>query len=144
MADEYHRITSAISGSLDFFESISGNQMIFTRRVDFYTSHEGLQLPYEQAQTRFLDHRGRWYNLSTHMPWIGMRTAELDGAHVEYFRGIANPIGIKLGPGMTDDWLLGLIEKLNPDNEAPKDATILSKPFHLRELVQEVDRMMAA
>ena len=85
--------------------------------MDFYTSHEGLQLPYEQAQTRFLEHRDRWYNLSTHFPWIGMRTAELDGAHVEYFRGIANPVGIKLGPGMTADWLLALIGKLNPDNE---------------------------
>jgi 3-deoxy-7-phosphoheptulonate synthase len=116
LADEYHAITSAISGSLDFFESISGNQVTATRRVEFYASHEGLQLPYEQAQTRFLEHRGKWYNLSTHFPWIGMRTAALDGAHVEYFRGITNPIGIKLGPGMTNDWLLGLLELLNPDN----------------------------
>jgi len=116
LADEYHAITQAISGSLDFFESISGNQVTATRRVEFYTSHEGLQLPYEQAQTRFLEHRGKWYNLCTHFPWIGMRTAALDGAHVEYFRGITNPIGIKLGPGMTNDWLLGLIETLNPDN----------------------------
>ncbi len=116
LADEYHEITGAISKSLDFFESISGNQVHATRRIEFYTSHEGLQLPYEQAQTRFLKHRGKWYNLCTHFPWIGMRTAAVDDAHVEYFRGIVNPMGIKLGPGMTADWLLGLIEKLNPDN----------------------------
>ena len=117
LADEYHGVTQAISDSLNFFESISGNPVMATRRVEFYASHEGLQLPYEQAQTRFLKHRDKWYNLNTHFPWIGMRTSELDGAHVEYFRGIANPIGIKLGPGMNNDWLLGLIEKLNPDNE---------------------------
>ena len=68
-------------------------------RVDFYASHEGLHLQYEQAQTRYIPRSQGWYNLSTHMPWIGMRTAQLDGAHVEYFRGIANPIGVKVGAG---------------------------------------------
>ena len=63
-------------------------------------SHEGLHLLYEQAQTRFIPRQGRWYNLSTHMPWIGMRTAQLDGAHVEYFRGISNPVGVKVGAAM--------------------------------------------
>ena len=117
LEDEYHEITRAISSPSEFIESIPGEEDQSTQRVDFYASHEGLQLPYEQAQTRFLEHRDKWYNLSTHFPWIGMRTAQLDGAHVEYFRGIANPVGIKLGPGMTDEWLLGLIETLNPDNE---------------------------
>jgi 3-deoxy-7-phosphoheptulonate synthase len=117
LADEYHQITQAISSSLDFFESVSGNQVLASRRVDFYASHEGLQLPYEQAQTRFLEHRNKWYNLTTHFPWIGMRTAGIDSAHVEYFSGIANPMGIKLGPGMSADWLLALIDKLNPDNQ---------------------------
>jgi 3-deoxy-7-phosphoheptulonate synthase len=117
LADEYHQITGAIGNSLQFFESLSGSQVHATRRVEFYTSHEGLQLPYEEAQTRFLEHRDHWYDLSTHFPWIGMRTAQIDGAHVEYFRGIRNPMGIKLGPGMTRDWLLQLLETLNPDNE---------------------------
>jgi 3-deoxy-7-phosphoheptulonate synthase len=117
LADEYHQITQAIANSLDFFEVVSGGQVHATRRVEFYTSHEGLQLPYEEAQTRFLEHRNAWYNLSTHFPWIGMRTAQLDDAHVEYFRGIRNPMGIKLGPGITADWLLGLLERLNPKNE---------------------------
>jgi 3-deoxy-7-phosphoheptulonate synthase len=117
LEDEYHEITRAISSPSKFIEAIPGEEGETTQRVDFYASHEGLQLPYEQAQTRFLEHRKKWYNLSTHFPWVGMRTAQLDGAHIEYFRGIANPIGIKLGPGMTDEWLLGLIETLNPDNE---------------------------
>jgi 3-deoxy-7-phosphoheptulonate synthase len=117
-ADEYQRIADEIGSSLQFFESVSGSQVHATRRVEFYASHEGLLLPYEQAQTRFLEHRGHWYNLSTHFPWIGMRTAQLDDAHVEFFRGIRNPMGIKLGPGMTNDWLLRLLETLNPENES--------------------------
>jgi 3-deoxy-7-phosphoheptulonate synthase len=117
LADEYHGITQSIANSLDFFEVVSGSHLHASRRVEFYTSHEGLQLPYEQAQTRYLEHRGHWYNLSTHFPWIGMRTAQLDDAHVEFFRGIRNPMGIKLGPGMTRDWLLRLLDTLNPDNE---------------------------
>jgi 3-deoxy-7-phosphoheptulonate synthase len=117
LAQQYHKITQSVSNSLDFFESLSGGPVHTASRVDFYASHEGLHLPYEQAQTRFLPHRQKWYNLTTHFPWVGMRTAQLDGAHVEYFRGITNPVGIKIGPGMTDDWLAGLIQILNPDNE---------------------------
>lgn len=114
---EYHRIVSSISDSLDFLETISGRPIHQSSHATFFASHEGLHLPYEQAQTRFLEHRKRWYNLSTHMPWIGMRTATMDGAHVELFRGIANPIGVKVGPGMTAEWLRALIATLNPDNE---------------------------
>jgi 3-deoxy-7-phosphoheptulonate synthase len=117
LAQQYHKITQSVSNSLDFFESLSGGPVHTASRVEFYASHEGLHLPYEQAQTRFLPHRQKWYNLTTHFPWIGMRTAQLDGAHAEYFRGITNPIGIKIGPGMTVDWLAGLIQMLNPANE---------------------------
>ena len=91
-------------------EVVGGDHRAASQRVDFYTSHEGLALHYEQAQTRQVPRRQGWYNLSTHLPWIGMRTAQLDGAHVEYFRGIRNPIGVKVGPGMTRDWLLGLLD----------------------------------
>ena len=69
-------------------------------RVDFYTSHEALLLPYEEALTRQVPRQWGWFNLSTHFPWIGMRTAALDGAHVEYFRGIRNPIAVKVGPSV--------------------------------------------
>ncbi len=117
MADEYHNIVNSISNSLDFLESISGRALHQTQRADIYAAHEGLHLSYEQSQTRFLKHRERWYNLTTHFPWIGMRTANVDGAHVEFFRGIANPIGIKVGTGMTAEWLQGLIGVLNPNNE---------------------------
>ena len=117
MADEYHNIVDSISNSLDFLESISGRALHQTQRADIYAAHEGLHLSYEQSQTRFLKHRERWYNLTTHFPWIGMRTAGIDGAHVEYFRGIANPIGIKVGTSMDAEWLQGLIGVLNPNNE---------------------------
>jgi 3-deoxy-7-phosphoheptulonate synthase len=116
-ADKYHEIVRSISNSLDFLESILGRAVHQTQRADIYAAHEGLHLSYEQSQTRFLDHRKRWYNLTTHYPWIGMRTAQLDGAHVEYFRGISNPMGIKIGPGMTVEWLQNLLAVLNPDNE---------------------------
>lgn len=117
MAEEYRGIVNSISNSLDFLESISGRPLHQTQRADIYAAHEGLHLSYEQAQTRFLEHRKRWYNLTTHFPWIGMRTATIDGAHVEFFRGIANPIGIKVGSGMTAGVLQGLIGVLNPNNE---------------------------
>jgi len=83
----------------------------------FYASHEGLHLLYEQAQTRYLKRRQRWYNLSTRMPWIGLRTSAPGGAHVEYFRGIANPIAVKVGEGTEAATLAELVRILNPDNE---------------------------
>lgn len=117
LAKQYRRIVESIADSLDFFESIAGTPVHHTRRIDFYSSHEGLHLLYEQAQTRFIERRGHWYNLSTHFPWIGMRTADVDGAHVEFFRGISNPLAIKVGSGMTAEWLQELIARLNPHNE---------------------------
>jgi 3-deoxy-7-phosphoheptulonate synthase len=71
----------------------------------------------EQAQTRYIERQKKWYNLSTHMPWIGMRTAQIEGAHIEYFRGIANPIGVKVGASMSAEWLQELVSVLNPQNE---------------------------
>jgi 3-deoxy-7-phosphoheptulonate synthase len=124
MADKYQDIVRSISDSLDFLESITGRALHQTQRADIYAAHEGLHLSYEQAQTRFLGHRNHWYNLTTHFPWIGMRTANVDGAHVEYFRGIANPIGIKIGPGMTVEWLQNLIRMLNPNNESGRISLI--------------------
>ena len=92
-------------------------------RVDFYASHEGLLLPYEQAQTRYIPRARNWYNLSTHLPWIGMRTAQLDGAHVEYFRGIANPVGVKVGAAMDDALAAGARHHAEPEQRArPADA----------------------
>ena len=83
----------------------------------FYTSHEGLHLEYERALTRDVPHRQGHYCLSTHLPWIGDRTRALDGAHVEFFRGLRNPVGVKLGPSATPDDVRNLALTLNPDNE---------------------------
>jgi 3-deoxy-7-phosphoheptulonate synthase len=115
--DQYQRLVDSIADSLDFFEAMSGSQVHEASRAPFYASHEALHLSYEAAQTRYIERQQRWYNLSTHMPWIGMRTADLAGAHVEYCRGIANPVGVKVGPDMTGDWLRGLCYVLNPRAE---------------------------
>jgi 3-deoxy-7-phosphoheptulonate synthase len=116
-AEAYGRMVDSIRESLSFVGAITGVDAQVLKRVDFYTSHEGLALYYEQAQTRTVPRRTGWYNLSTHFPWIGMRTAQLDGAHVEYHRGIKNPIGIKVGPEMTSEWLIELLDRLDPERE---------------------------
>jgi len=116
-AAQYERIVASIRESLDFVSAITGVESEVLRRVTIYTSHEALALPYEQAQTRKVPRRSGYYNLSTHFPWIGMRTAQLEGAHVEFHRGIRNPLGIKVGPAMTVGWLLGLLEMLDPQRE---------------------------
>ena len=117
LRDQYRQLVGSISDSLDFYEAMSGNRVHEASRAPFYASHEALHLLYEQAQTRHLPRRDRWYNLSTHLPWIGMRTARLDGAHVEYCRGISNPVGVKVGPSMSSEWVQGLCEVLNPARE---------------------------
>ncbi len=138
----YKRIVKSITDSMDFFEFISGQPVHRTRRIDFYASHEGLHLLYEQAQTRFIERWGRWYNLSTHYPWIGMRTAQLDGAHVEYFRGIANPIAVKVGSGMSIEWLEGLLDVLNPGNE-PGRLTLIHR-FGSGKIAEHLPAMIEA
>lgn len=116
LAVEYERIVESIRESVEFMEAVSG-QTPEMSRVDFFTSHEGLSLTYEQAQVRRVPHSKGWYNLSTHLPWIGKRTADLDGGHVEFFRGVRNPIGVKVGPDMSPDWLDALIDALDPNDE---------------------------
>src|SRR5688572_21330216 len=117
LADEYRRMVDGIGDAVRFMETLSGSQVHNLNRVDFYTSHEALLLPYEESQTRQVPRQWGWFNLSTHMPWIGMRTAQLDGAHIEYFRGIRNPVGLKVGPSATADQLLRVIDVLNPNDE---------------------------
>ena len=117
LRDAYRRIIDSISDSLDFYAAISGSPVHEASQVRFYASHEGLHLLYEQAQTRYLKRRQRWYNLSTHMPWIGLRTSAPGGAHVEYFRGIANPIAVKVDGGMDAPMLAELVRILNPEDE---------------------------
>jgi len=117
LRDQYRQLVASISDSLHFFEAMSGSRVHEASRAPFYASHEALHLHYEQAQTRYIERQARWYNLSTHLPWIGMRTARLDGAHVEYCRGISNPVGVKVGPAMDTEWVQGLCRVLNPSAE---------------------------
>ncbi len=86
-------------------------------RAEFFASHEGLHLEYERAQTRLGPDGTTWYDTSAHFPWIGYRTGAIGGAHVEFFRGVANPIGLKVGPSMTPEELTALADVLNPGNE---------------------------
>src|ERR1700742_2812573 len=142
LKDAYQRIADSISDSLDFFEGISGRPIHEAAQPNFYCSHEGLHLLYEQAQTRFIPRQQRWYNLSTHSPWIGMRTAQLDGAHVEYFRGISNPVAVKIGAGMDDGWAQGLVTTLNPQNEQGRLAFI--HRFGAKDIEKHLPRLIRA
>jgi 3-deoxy-7-phosphoheptulonate synthase len=142
LKDAYHRIVRSIGDALDFFEGISGRRVHEATLVEFYASHEGLHLHYEQAQTRFIPRQNRWYNLSTHMPWIGMRTAALDGAHVEYFRGISNPVAVKVGAAMDAAWLQGLVTSLNPHNQ-PGRLTLIHR-FGAKEVATQLPKAIEA
>ena len=138
--DKFERIAASIADSLDFFEAMSGSRVHEASRAPFYASHEALHLLYEQAQTRYIRRQERWYNLSTHLPWIGMRTAELGGAHVEYCRGISNPVGIKVGPSMDAAWLQGLCHTLNPGKEPGR--LVLIHRMGARQIEQKLPAMI--
>lgn len=125
LAAEYQDIVKAVGDAMTFVEAVS-DQPLAEWRSEFYTSHEALLLAYEQAQTREVPHNPGWYNLTTHMPWIGMRTAQLESAHVEYCRGLSNPIGIKVGPSMTPSGLADLIGVLSPEDD-PGRITLITR-----------------
>ncbi len=116
----YREIADKISETLQFMEAIgvTPESQPTLHQVEFFTSHEGLLLGYEEAMTRVDSTSGEWYDTSAHLLWIGERTRQLDGAHVEFFRGIRNPIGIKCGPTMEGDDILRLLDVLNPTEEA--------------------------
>jgi 3-deoxy-7-phosphoheptulonate synthase len=124
LRQEYERTTRELAEALRFMEALGETSIEDLTRVDFYTSHEGLNLHYESAQTRRVPRRSGWYDLTTHFPWIGERTRALDGAHVEFFRGVQNPVGVKLGPSVAPDQALRLAEALNPSGEPGKLAFI--------------------
>lgn len=128
-AREYHEMVHSIANSLQFMETMLDRSIADSKSVEFFTSHEGLHLVYEQSQTRMLKHRNGWYNLGTHFPWIGNRTRTLDGAHVEYFRGINNPLGLKIDGEIDHQELVDLISVLNPENE-PGRLTLIHRMGH--------------
>lgn len=117
LAEEYRRIVEGIGDAVRFMETLAGEPIASFQRVAFYTSHEALLLHYEQALTRHVPRQWGWFDLSAHFPWIGMRTADVDDAHVEFCRGIRNPIAVKIGPAMAAEQLQRLIDILNPDDE---------------------------
>jgi 3-deoxy-7-phosphoheptulonate synthase len=115
--EEYMHTTKQLAEALRFMEALGETTVDELSRVDFYTSHEGLNLHYEAAQTRKVPRREGHYLLTTHMPWIGERTRALTGAHVEFFRGIQNVVGVKLGPKVDPQEAVALLTTLSPDNE---------------------------
>ena len=125
---KYQKIASSIDDALKFMRAvgISSDKYSSLRMAELYTSHEALLLGYEQALTRKDSISGDWYDCSAHFLWIGNRTRQIDGAHVEFLSGVKNPIGIKAGPSLTPDELVALAKKLNPQNEFGR-LTIISR-----------------
>ena len=130
-SERYAEMSARIDEALGFLKAcgITGEAVQQIRETDFYTSHEALLLWYEEAMTRQDSLTGDWYDTSAHLVWIGDRTRDLEEAHVEYMRGIENPIGIKCGPTLDADDLLRLLEVLNPANE-PGRVTLISRMGH--------------
>ncbi|MDO8608331.1 MAG: 3-deoxy-7-phosphoheptulonate synthase class II [Phaeospirillum sp.] len=124
----YQDLCARLDETLAFMEAcgLTSETTPQLRETDFFTSHEALLLPYEEALTRIDSTSGEWYDCSAHMLWIGERTRQLDAGHVEFLRGVRNPLGFKAGPGMSPDELLGLIDQLNPTNEAGR-ITIITR-----------------
>ena len=121
---DYEEVVSRLLDTLDFMGAMGADLDDTLRTVELYTSHEGLLLPYEEAQTEAVGER--FYNLGAHFLWIGDRTRQLDGAHIEYFRGIANPIGLKCGPSLDPDELVEVMAALDPDDE-PGRLTLITR-----------------
>jgi len=126
LADEYRAMVDAMEDTLSFLETVTDRPVNSLERASFYTSHEALHLPYEQSMTRTVPHQSGFFNLGTHFPWIGKRTGHPDEAHVEYARGISNPLGLKVGPDMTPTRLKRLMHTLNPDDE-PGRLTLITR-----------------
>ena len=117
MALRYRELVKSLGNAIRFVETILPERTSDLKRVDFFTSHEALHLDYETALTRMSVRGIGFYNLGTHLPWIGERTRAIDAAHVEYFRGIRNPVAVKIGPSMQTEELIELTKLLNPDNK---------------------------
>lgn len=124
----YHDMANRITEALDFMAAcgVTAEAVPQMRGTSFYTSHEALHLNYEQALTRVDSTTGDWYDCSAHLLWIGDRTRQIDGAHVEFLRGVGNPVGLKAGPSMSADDLLRLCDVLNPENE-PGRLTVIAR-----------------
>jgi 3-deoxy-7-phosphoheptulonate synthase len=145
--EQYQELSDRITEAMGFMKAcgINAETAPQLRQTDFFTSHEALLLGYEQALTRVDSTSGDWYGTSGHMLWIGDRTRQPDHAHIEFCRGIKNPIGLKCGPSLKADELIRLIDTLNPENE-PGRLTLINRfgadkvEKHLPELIRAVQR----
>ena len=145
--EQYEQVANRISETLGFMDAVGINSDTTPelRSVDFYTSHESLLLGYEECLTRVDSTSGDWYDTSAHMLWIGDRTRQPDGAHIEFVRGIKNPIGMKCGPSLDPDELLKLIDIINPSNEEGR-LTLITRygannlDDHLPKLIKAVEK----
>ena len=145
--ERYQELSDRITEALGFMRAcgINADTAPQLRQTDFFTSHEALLLGFEQALTRVDSTSGDWYATSGHMLWVGDRTRQADHAHIEFCRGIKNPIGLKCGPTLKPDDLINLIDKLNPQNE-PGRLTLIARfgadkvDKHLPELIRAVKR----
>jgi 3-deoxy-7-phosphoheptulonate synthase len=126
LAEEYHAMVDAIEDTLGFLETVTNKKLDSLEGVQFYTSHEALLLPYEEALSRSVPHKEGIYNLGTHLPWVGKRTNQPENAHVEYARGLENPVGLKVGPDMTASTLKRLVRTLDPEDE-PGKLTLITR-----------------
>ncbi len=144
VADRFQEVADRITEALDFMAAcgLTAATVPQLQGVDFYTSHEALLLPYEEALTREDSVEGGWYDTSAHMVWIGDRTRQIDHAHIEYMRGIENPIGLKVGPSLDVDGLLRLIEILDPKNEAGR-LTLIAR-FGADKIAKHLPALVAA
>lgn len=120
LREQYENLTRQIGDGVRFIEALGERAVGDLTGVEFFASHEALNLYYEAAQTRRVPRREGFYNLTTHLPWVGERTRAMDGPHIEYLRGIRNPVGIKIGPATPAEEILRLLDALNPGNDAGK------------------------
>src|SRR5947207_12099283 len=139
-AGDYHRMAQTIKDSLQFVENVLGVRAGETDRIDFFTAHEALHLGYESAQTRRVPRRPGYFYLLTHFPWVGLRTNDPEGAHLEYFRGTENPIGIKIGGSATREHIKRWLEILDPDRR-PGRLTFIHR-FGVRKIADALPRVI--
>ncbi len=145
LSERYEKLAAQIEEALAFMSAcgITGDRVPeIVRQTDFYTCHEALLLPYEEAMTRVDSTTGDWYDTSAHFLWIGARTNQDDHAQIEFVRGVENPLGLKVPPDTTADALLRLIDKMNPDNEAGR-LSLITRMGH-KEILEKLPPLLRA
>jgi 3-deoxy-7-phosphoheptulonate synthase len=139
-ADDYHRMVETIGEALRFMENVLGVRAGESDRIDFYTSHEALHLGYEEAQTRTVPRRPGFFNLAAHLPWVGLRTNDPDGAHIEYMRGIENPVAVKVGANTTRDQVARWLDALDP-NRTPGRLAFITR-FGVKYIAEGLPKLI--